>query len=412
MNACRHVSWLMGFMILFQLACTEEQPFFPQNLPGRIVGRVIPEGIRAVIELYQGQLIRTTVCDSSGFFSLDSLAPGIYNLEIFAQNHGRQVINQLAVHSGQTTTIPDVQLRPYPEQILSFIPVSGTTNFPLTAPIQIQFATLMDHSSVERNFRLAPATPGQFRWQIVSGNSHLSFFPDDQFQSKTAYTFVLTTEARTSNGKNLPFNFTSDFTTEGVRVTSTIPENDASFVSPQTDIFISFNSRMDRASVEQNFMIQPTKLGNFKWLDSRRFIFQPGSYLASNTQYIVIVGSEARDVFGNFLQQQNATVFRTEPLKISYNFPENGATGISRSGPIVIGFNTLVDQYSVQQAFTLSPAIEGWDFQWSDLSRFQYSGTARLQPNTFYMVTIDTTCTDAWRNRLPSNYSFVFKTGY
>lgn len=411
MNACRHVSWLIGFMILFQLACTEEQPFFPQNLPGRIVGKVKPEGIRAVIELYQGRLIRTTACDSSGFFSLDSLAAGIYNLEIFAQNYGRKVINQLAVHSGQTTTIPDVQLQPYPEQILSFIPVSGATNFPLTAPIQIQFATLMDHSSVERNFRLTPATQGHFNWQIVSGNSHLSFFPDDQFQSKTVYTFLLTTEARTSSGKHLPFDFTGYFTTEGVRVTSTIPENDASFVSPQTDIFISFNSRMDRASVEQNFMIQPTKLGNFKWLDSRRFIFQPGSYLASNTRYIVIVGNEAKDVFGNFLQQQTATVFKTEPLRISYNFPENGATGVSRSGPIVIGFNTLVDQQSAQQAFTLSPAVEGWAFQWNDLTRFQYSGTARLQANTFYMVTIDTTCTDAWKNRLPSNYRFVFKTG-
>ncbi len=411
MGVCRHITLLMAFLVLVVLNCTEEQPFFPQNLPGRIVGRVMPLGINAIIELYQGQLIRTTVCDSSGFFALDSLAPGIYNLEIFAQRYGRQVINQLAVHPGQTTTIADVQLQPYPEQILSFIPVNGAKNFSLAASIQIQFATLMDHHSVERSFTLTPQTTGLFSWQIINGRSHLAFSPDDQYRSETAYTFGLTTEARTSDGKNLPFDFTSNFTTEGVRVITTIPENDASFVSPQTDIFINFNSRMDRSSVEQNFVIQPTKIGNFKWLDSRRFIFQPGSYLASSTRYTVLVGSEAKDIFGNFLQPQATIVFQTEPLRINYNFPENGSTGVSRSGPIVISFNTLVDQQSVQQAFTLSPSIDGWDFQWSDLTRFQYTGTTRLQANTFYMVTIDTTCSDAWRNRLPSNYSFVFKTG-
>ena len=411
MNAFRFTLMMIACLILLHLACTEEQPFSPQEKPGRIVGKVMPEGIHAIVELYQGRLIRTTACDSSGFFALDSLSAGIYNLEIFAPNYGRQVITQLAVHPGQTTTIANVMLRPYPEQIWTFTPVNGALNFPLTAPIQIQFATLMDHHSVEQNFTLTPQTEGRFTWTLVSGNSQLSFFPEDQFRSQTVYTITISPEARTSDGKHLPFQFTSQFTTEGVTVTTTIPENEATFVSPQTDIFIGFNSRMDRASVEQNFAIQPTKIGNFQWLDSRRLIFRPGSFLASNTQYIVTIDREAKDTFGNFLQQVATINFSTEPLRISSHFPENGATGVSRSGPIIISFNTFVDQLATQQAFQLTPAIDGWEFQWSDLTQVQYSGTARLQANTFYMVTIDTTCTDAWKNPLPSNYSFVFKTG-
>lgn len=403
--------WLFILILFLPISCTEEQPYSPQDKPGKIVGLVKPEGRIAQIDLYQGTLIQTTFTDSSGYFELGNVAAGIYNLEFSSNNYGRQILNEVTVHAGQVTTIPDIHLKPFPEQISAFIPVSSEQNFPLTAPIQIQFSTLMDHYSVENNFSLLPNVSGRVVWEIISGNSKLSFYPDDQYISNYIYIIQLTTDAKTSDGDHLSFDFVSYFETEGVNITTTIPENNATFISPQGFVYIYFNSRMDRVSVEQNFSISPLKLGDFKWFDARRICFQPGTFLASRTQYTITIGSEAKDVYNNLLAAEKIFQFETEPLRIISSFPTNGATSISRSSSITITFNTYVNQATTQNAFSLSPGTEGWNFQWSDLVRFQYSGATFLQPNTFYTVTIDTTCSDAWGNVLPADYSLVFKTG-
>lgn len=398
-------------VILLNMSCTEEQPYFPQNLPGKIVGLVKPEGIIAQIDLYQGALIQTTFSDSSGYFELDSIFAGIYNLEFSSQNYGRQILNNVVVHAGQITSTPDILLKPYPEQIATFLPVDGEQNFQLTAPIEIQFSTLMDHSSVEADFSLSPSVNGRIVWEIISGNSKLSFYPEDQYVSNKIYMMKLTTNTKTSAGDRLPFNFVSYFKTEGVKISSTIPENGATFVSPQSYIYIYFNSSMERQSVEQSFSIAPMKIGDFRWFDSRRFCFQPGTLFESQTQYTVKIGNQAKDVHNNSILEETIFKFETEPLRITSSYPTNGATSMSRSTPITITFNTYVNQEAAQNAFSLSPTAEGWAFQWSDLTRFLYTGVTRLQANTFYTVKIDTSCSDAWGNLLPANYSFTFKTG-
>jgi len=398
-------------LICLAIGCTEEQPFFPQDKPGKIVGLVKPEGIIVQVALLQGTLIQTTFTDSSGYFELDSIAAGIYNVEFSSKNFGRQILTEVIVNPGQVTTIPDIHLKPFPEQITTFTPVNGEQNFPLTAPIEIQFSTLMDYYSVEHNFYIIPNVSGRFNWEIVSGNSKLSFYPDDQYISDFTYIMMLTTGSKTSDGDSLAFDFISYFKTEGVKITTTIPENGATFISPQSSIYVYFNSRMDRQSVEQNFLITPVKMGNFKWFDSRRVSFQPGTYLASSTQYTIAISANARDIHNTFLPEDESFTFETEPLRITFSFPANGATSISRSSPISITFNTYVNQETAQNAFSVTPTVEGWNFQWNDLTRFQYSGSTRLQANTFYTVAIDTTCSDALGNLLPASYSFIFKTG-
>jgi len=411
MSSIRCIRLFVVLFMFLAITCTKEPPYFLEDEPGKIVGVVKPKGVIAKIDLLQGILIQTTFTDSSGYFELDSVVAGVYNIEFSAKNYGRQTLSEVIVAPAQVTTLPDVNLKPVPEQIATFSPVNGADNFPLTASIQIEFATLMDHNSVENSFLLIPGVEGYFVWEIISGNSKLSFYPDDQYISNFSYTIMLTTDARTSYGDTLSFDFKSDFKTEGVKVSATIPENEATYVSPQSAIYIYFNSRMDRASVEQNFSITPVTIGNFRWFDSRRLCFQPGTFFASNTLYNVKVTENARDIYYSYLEDDKIFSFETEPLRITTNYPINGATFVSRSTPIIITFNTHVNQESVEKAFTLMPQVEGWNFQWSDVTRFQYSGTTKLQSNTYYAVTIDTTSSDAWGNLLPNNYGFIFRTG-
>lgn len=401
---------IIGIFLII-IGCTQEQPYTPDIRPGKIVGFVKPANAISEVSLIQGNVTRIANTDSTGYFEFNLVAAGIYIIKVRARNFGSQIINNLVVYPGQTTAVPEIFLKPYPEQLESTFPVDGAEDFPLTDPIRVKFSTLMDHKAVEQNFYLFPTENGRFQWETISGRSILSFYPNDQYISNFNYLLVITTDARTIYGDSLSFDFQMIFTTEGLKITSTVPDNEATFVSPQSYIYINFNSKLDREAAENNFMITPVKLGNFKWLDSKRLCFQPGTFLASNTIYAVSMLDGTRDIYNTYLQSDATFLFQTEPLLVNSHYPAHGASNVSRLNPIIISFNTLVQQESVQNAFSVDPTIEGWSFQWNDLTRFQYSGSSSLKENTFYTVTIDTTCMDAWGNKLPKNFNFIFRTG-
>lgn len=407
---------ILLLVLLFGCTCTEEQPFIPEDIPGSIVGIIKPAGIEAQISLIQGTVLQTITADSAtGYFEIQNIDAGVYNLEFFAPNYGRYILNEVVVYANKVTATPDIFLKPLPEQILLINPADGATNIPLTSPFEIEFSVQMNQPSVQNNFFINPAVNGYFIWENTVEKSKMSFYPDDQYETNKNYTATLTRNATTIYGDTLSFDVESHFTTEGVKVLSTIPEDQATFISPQAAIYIYFNSKMNRESVENNLLlsslIDSVISGDFKWLDSKRICFEPGDMLASNTEYTVTVKNGAMDIFYSYLENEKTFSFRTEPLMIKSSYPANGATFVSRSTPIVISFNTYVNQAAVENSFSISPAAEGWYFQWSDLTRFQFMGTSKLQANTQYTVTIDVTCIDFWQNHLPVAYSFAFTTG-
>ena len=400
---------ILSFAIL--LSCTDDQPLSTDIKPGDIVGLVKPIGINAEIDLYQGVLLKTVTTDSSGYFEIDSVTSGIYNLEVHADGYGGVKFNSIVVYSGSVTAIPDVILSKLPEQILAINPSNGSERFPLDSPIKIDFSTLMNHNSVEDNFFLVPDVKGEFVWEDDAEKNSVTFYPSDQYISNFSYLLMLTTDIFSLYGDSLAFNVLSYFNTEGVKITSTIPNDQATYISPIAGIYINFNSKMNRQSVEQGFSIEPAAIGDFKWFDSKRLLFQPGNYLASSTLYSFSISSSAKDIYNTLLFDEITVSFQTEPLTITSNYPIHGASGINRSSPVIITFNTSVDKQSVENAFSIIPELPGWEFQWNDFTRVQFSGSTRMQANISYIVTVDTTCSDIMGNKLPKTKIFSFTTG-
>jgi len=394
------------------LACTGEEPYLPEDVPGKIVGLVKPFGIAAQVDLFQGQLIQSVTADTlTGFFEMTEVLPGVYNMEFRAANYGRHILNEVIVYSGKTTATPDVYLRPMPGQILSITPANNATDISVIAAIEIDFAIPMNQTTVENNFSLQPTVSGSFSWINAAEQHNLFFTPTDQFKTKQTYTVRLNKNATTIFGDTLDFSLSSQFTTEAIKIVSSIPQDYATFVSPQIEIYLTFNSMMDRAATESKIALLPTTAGDFRWLNSRQLSFIPSGFLASNTEYEIRILPGAADIYGTYFWEGKAILFTTEPLKITSHFPANGATYVSRSSPIVITFNTYMDQAKAENSFSLSPATAGWNFQWSDLTRFQFGGTTKLQAHTLYTVKIDSTCADLWNNELPATYAFSFTTG-
>lgn len=399
-------------IIIVFLFCADETPYFPEDVPGSIVGLVKNQGVIVQVNLFQGKLIQSVNSDSlTGYFEIKNVDSGVYNLEFIANNFGRYVLNEVIVYAGKTTATADIYLKPLPEQILFINPADNVSNISVDFPIEIEFSSQMNQSSVEENFSLQPSVDGYFEW-INSANQHkIIFRPTDQYATDQTYKIQLYKNAETIFGDTLAFSVSSLFTTESVKIVSTIPEDNATYISPQTEIYIAFNSRMDREATESKIVLSPETAGVFRWLDSRKVFFRPGGFLASNTEYEIIIFPGAADIYGSFFLTGHTIKFKTEPLTVISHYPSNGATSVNRSNPIVITFNTFINKTKAEGSFSINPSVEGWRFQWSDLTRFQYSGSTKLQANTKYTVTIDSTCSDYWDNKILSNFSFEFLTG-
>ncbi len=280
MFAIKKINVIILFFLIVFLSCTEEQPFIPEDMPGSIVGLVKPQGINAQVNLYQGKLVQSVQSDSiTGYFEILNINAGVYNLEFVANNYGRYILNEVIVYPNKATATPDIYLNPFPEQILFINPADNAANVPVTFPIEIEFSFQMNQSSVENNFAIQPAVNGYFEWINSAHQNKMIFHPSDQYATNQSYTIQLNKNAEIIYGDTLFFSVESHFTTENIKIISTIPEDNATYISPQTEIYISFNSKMDRESVESKIAMTPSTNGVFRWLDAKRVAFKPNTRL-------------------------------------------------------------------------------------------------------------------------------------
>jgi len=404
----------MGVVIValfMTFSCTEETPLSESgaNL-NSIVGIVKPIGTVALIKVLQGVLVDTTYSDSeTGYFEIDNLQVGFYTLEIIATGYGKNVKNQIQVVADGVTSVGDIELSPFPEQILAIIPPGGSENIQLSDSCGFEFSVLMDHNSVEKNFTIIPYVQGHFKWKENTTQSALFFFPESEFRAYTNYSILLSTGVRTIYGDTLSFDFSSKFKTEPVKVEAYTPEHGSTYVLPEVSIYVGFNKAMNRISVENSFGMIQAADGSFLWHSNEAFSFRPHSFLATNTQYTVIVSTNAKDFSGTSLGETFTLNFSTEPLKITYTNPENGSTYIRTDTSFKIDFNSNVNQTATENAFSISPSVDG-SFMWIDLTKFTYFPDSNLTPNTSYTITINTNCKDIYGKHLPETYSFNFET--
>ena len=97
----------------------------------------------------------------------------------------------------------------------------------------------------------------------------------------------------------------------------------------------------------------------------------------------------------------------TAPYVVS-DVPEGA--GVNTTLTVVITFSEPMNQASAQQAFAISPAING-AFSWSSSgSVMTFTPSRSLQPGTVYVVNLDTRATDLAGNPLPAPTSFNFTT--
>jgi len=102
---------------------------------------------------------------------------------------------------------------------------------------------------------------------------------------------------------------------------------------------------------------------------------------------------------------------QTPPPYLQSTSPPPNATGVPLGSPIVLTFNTAMDQNSVEQNFAISPLPYGGSFSWQG-NTMTFQPALPLVPNTPYIVTLGAGTTTASAHTAATGpYTWTFTTG-
>lgn len=297
-------------------------------------------------------------------------------------------------------------------KVVYFEPQDGSIDVPTGYSIYIRFNSIMDQKSVFDALSIDPEGEYDFSWSY--NNMSIRLRPESGYwRTNTLYTVKLDTTARDTSGVSLSDSLVFSFTIEGVKVSYHYPYDKNIDVGTHTYIRIRFNTLMNQRSVVEAFSIFPTTEGEFFWSDLSEFHFYPESDLASDSNYSVKIDTTAYDLYGSNLEKEISFGFRTEPIRIISERPENGETYVDPKTSIYVCFNTSMDQASVVNAFKMvnSDSIEVMgSFSWNGLRGMTFYPDTTLENNKEYLITISTQAKDLHEVFLPKPFVLWFKT--
>ena len=296
------------------------------------------------------------------------------------------------------------------------IPSDGDEEVPVEAQILVQFSRAMAPLTVLAALKeddvveFSPPIAGTGEWL----NTALYRFRPQQLDPATEYTARIGAGLTSVTDEQLPADFVWTFTTIAPAVTAIAPDDNSRFAPRASEITVTFNQSMDRASVERDFRLlgfgTPVD-GTFRWSEGDSVVtFHPAQPLELSTPYTVLVPPGVRGAPSGETREQRTVVFRTsDPPRVESTSPHNGDRNASRYGVSVV-YNNPLDLDSFDGLVSISGIAEE-DIRLRLHTRDRIlSVSASLEPETDYAVTIASGATD--REGLPLGpHSFSFRTG-
>jgi alpha-2-macroglobulin len=321
-------------------------------------------------------------------------------------------------------------------RILHFSPASGTHGVPISGALSVTFnhpmvplSSVDAETSMPRGWTatIKPAVPGHGSWL---GASTWLFHPDRSLQPSTKYTVTVRRTAHDAWGQTLARPLHWSFTTITPEVFSRSPLNTQRFISPHTNVRITFNQPMDRTGIGSTFTVRSSAgqvPGSITW-SGATLTFHPASPLVGGTWYRVTVASSMKSAnLHATLGKTVAWSFRVAPAPqleffspgrgktawASPNEPYFGRTCCGGGGyQVSIIFNTPMSLSSLDHHLHVSPTIGHLQTFFSGDSNgdFSYIISGDFNPSSSYTITIDPGVVDAFGRPLAGPITYPFKT--
>ncbi|HOV98102.1 MAG TPA: Ig-like domain-containing protein [Bacteroidota bacterium] len=182
--------------------------------------------------------------------------------------------------------------------------------------IRITFPRRMEPISTEAATRIIPSMNTMFLWPE---ENVMVIYPGGPFLSDTTITVSIGGEALDKDGIPLGKDYTTWFRTAPFSLQSVSPGNGQLFVSPTTNIYLTFNSFVKIGNAQNAIQIMPPVQGSFSYRgdsyyeNPQTIIFTPSSSFAPNTKYTITVTTALRDLYDSPLKQSYTFSFVTRP---------------------------------------------------------------------------------------------------
>lgn len=192
--------------------------------------------------------------------------------------------------------------------------------------------------------------------------------------------------------------------------------NQARDVAPSSPLTVTFNTSMDRGSVEKSFLIEPVAVGSFKWSGNSVAFVPSGPGLKRGTDYKVTVGTGAKSILQKPLDSPYSLGFSTAGDLVPVSFqPVPEAVDVAVDNAITVAFNrpvvavTAADNPPTLMPIDISPAIEGKG-QWISSSVFRFRPNSELLPSTDYQVSVKKDVVDTTGGKIAGDATWKFST--
>ena len=312
-----------------------------------------------------------------------------------------------------------------PPAVSGVNPVSGSTNMPRNARVEIQFSEPVSDQSLA-NVRLLSNgnTPVAVTRTLSDTNRMVTLRPNGLLASNRNYT-ISVSGVRDVGGNMMAATFTSTFTT-GSRtdlvpptVIAVSPMSEDSGVGLNMVGRTVFSEPIDPLSVStQTFALSNADGGSpldatvVVAADRRSVTLTPAAPLLPYTRYIMYLSSFA-DVAGN-VGGGNFVYFYTGagvdqiPPTVTAISPPNGATGLPVNTRIIAKMSEAIDPSSVSNgSIQLTPAAAGTVTLSADRITLTFVPSGNRAPSTAYLVLVSGLRDAASNTMAPASFSFT-----
>ena len=311
-------------------------------------------------------------------------------------------------------------------------PVANAQNVAFNKTLAVTFNESMNSTTINATTftltKLGAAT--SVAGTVTYSNLIANFNPDVNLDPNATYTALITTGAKDLAGNALAANHTWQFRTGAVAdttaptVISTDPVNNATGVSTNKIIAVTFSENMDATTIKTStFTVtkpDTTALAGTVNYSGVTAQFTPAGVLASNATYTVRVTTGVKDLAGNALAAiytfkftTSAAPDATAPTAVSTD-PAADAVNIPINKTVAVTFSESMNSATITTtSFTLKKKIDGSAVagvvSYSGLSAF-FNPNADLAANATYTATVTTAAKDLAGNALAANKVWDFTT--
>ncbi|HEY0510734.1 MAG TPA: IPTL-CTERM sorting domain-containing protein [Thermoanaerobaculia bacterium] len=344
---------------------------------------------------------------------------GTATITLVAMDDGGTANGGVDTSAPQTFTITVNQ----PPAVTSTIPANGATTVPPSSTVTVNFNESVNVTASAFKLECPTGTPTPFTVTTPSPAATFVLQPTSPLPSGVACTLTVVANQVTDTGAGLHMtaDFTASFTIDAApTVTSTVPANGASNVSPGTTVTVNFSEPVSVTATA--FKLEcptgtPVAFTVTPASPASSFVLHPTANLpAGVTCTATVVANQVSDSdVGQHMAADYVFSFTGDlPPSVTTTVPANGAVNVVPSATVTVNFSepvnvtgtafTLECPTGTPVAFTVTPA--------SPASSFVLHPTSPLPGNVTCTVTVvasQVTDVDLGQN-MTADYVFSFGT--